>query len=216
MAASHGDNDVHDIAEMIQEFTDHDAIFFEGLSNTQQQRDAVWDISAGNKSTLTDDEARQFGEYGVRKLAALSKQNKPVFFADIPSDGDDYERSLLQWGNVFDELRDKMNNAQGDELENLQLAAGMNIAAATIMREWYMIGSIGSQLADLDIHGGYKSTRPLMLVGSFHGQTLPTKLSALGIRSSIIVPTMVERGEAQSLAIPFDLVKALSHCAVKF
>lgn len=69
--APHGDEAVHDMQALMDTFQAHDVIFLEGVGHNSQQRDVVWDVSARNKSTLTDDEAEQFGTYGQRKLAAL-------------------------------------------------------------------------------------------------------------------------------------------------
>lgn len=216
MPAPHSAESVHDGSDLVRAYSEHDVIFFEGIGNTKAQRDAIWDVSAGKRTSLTDDEAYEFGDYGVRKVAALVGQNKPAFFADMPIDGDEYEKSLIEWGGVLDTLYEQIQHASGEELENLNLTAGINLAAVTILREWYILANIGAQLKDLEEQAGYKSTSPMLLIGELHGQTLPFKLQKLGVRSELRLPRMDSTGEKKDLDIPFDLVQALSHYAVTY
>lgn len=216
MPAPHAAGDVHNQRDLEQAFSEHDAIFFEGIGNTKDQRDVVWEVSAGNRSHLTDDEVTQFGDYGVRKLAALAGKNKPSFFADMSIDGDDYEKSLIEWGGILDTLYEKIGGANGEELEILNLTAGINLAAVTILREWYILANIGAHMKELDEQAGYKSNSPMLLIGKLHGQTLPTKLQKLGVNCKLRTPHMDSRGEQRMLDIPFDLVQALSHYAVTY
>jgi hypothetical protein len=211
--APHGDGAVHDMQELIDTFQSHDAIFLEGMGHDAQQRDAIWDISAGNKQTLTDDEAEQFNPYAQRKFAALLRQNKPVFFADVPGDGGNFEQSFLEWDNMLSTLKKMIDGGRGDP-KNLNLAMGINLTATTILREWYMLASMGRELKRLD-DAGYKSNNPMFLVGTVHAETLPAKASVLGVNTSVNLPRMHENGERRPLAIPFNFVRAVGSCAVK-
>lgn len=212
-AAPHGNEAVHDMQELMDTFGAHDVIFLEGVGHNAQQRDVIWDVSAGNKTTLTDDEAEQFGSYGQRKLAALLQQNKPVFFADVPSDGSDFEQAFLEWDGMLDTLKGMIDEGQGDP-DSLNLAMGINLTATTILREWYMLASMGRELKRLD-EAGYKSTNPMFLVGAVHGETLPAKASVLGVQTSVNMPRMTENGEKRTVDIPFNFVRAVGACAIK-
>lgn len=216
MGAPHGPNDVHDMAELMRAIRSHDALFLEGFDHTQRERDMLWNISSGKKTDLTDQEERELGPNRTLQLAALFRADVPAYFADLPGDGDDYEQSLGSWNGVLETLMKQMPGAEGQGRENLLLAASINLTAVSIMREWYMIASIGEQLGVLDRMGGYRSHSPLFIIGTTHGQTLPKKLEVLGVKSSLIIPRMHERGDARNLDIPFDFVKALSHCAIDF
>jgi hypothetical protein len=211
-AAPHGDCSVHDMRELMDTFAAHDVIFLEGVGHNAQQRDLIWDVSAGNKSTITDDEGRAFGPYGQRKLAALLRQNKPVYFADVPSDGGDFERAFIEWDGMLDTLKGMVDGGQGDS-DSLGLAMGINLTATTIMREWYMLAAIGRELKQLD-SVGYRSENPMFLVGALHGETLPHKASVLGLDTSVTVSTMRENGEQRTVDMPFDFVRAVGACAI--
>ncbi len=211
-AAPHGDGSVHDMRELMDAFATHDVIFLEGVGHNEQQRDLVWDVSAGNKSTLTDEEGQTFGPYGQRKLAALLRQNKPVYFADVPSDGGDFEQAFLEWDGMVDTLKGMIDGGQGDP-NDLGLAMGINLTATTIMREWYMLAAMGRELKRLEV-AGYRSENPMFLVGAVHGETLPHKASVLGLDTSVTLPTMAENGEKRTVDIPFDFVRAVGACAI--
>lgn len=212
-AAPHGNDAVHDMQELLDTFQAHDVIFLEGVGHNAEQRDLIWDVSAGNKSTLTDEEAKTFGNYGQRKLAALLGQNKPVFFADMPSDGGDFEQAFIEWDGMLDTLKGMIDEGQGDP-ESLGLAMGINLTATTIIREWYMLASMGRGLQQLE-DAGYKSSNPMFLIGATHGETLPAKASVLGLHTSVSLPRMAENGERRTVDIPFNFVRAVGACAVK-
>ncbi len=211
-AAPHGDNAVHDMRELMDAFAAHDVIFFEGVGHNEHQRKLIWDVSLGNRTTLTDEEGQSFGPYGQRKLAALLRQNKPVYFADLPSDGGEFEHALLDWNGMVETLNSMIDQSSNDQ-EGHKLALGINLTATTIMREWYMLATIGYNLKRLD-EAGYKSKDPLFLVGAMHGETLPYKAGVIGLRTNVTLPTMAERGEQRLVDIPFDFVKAVGACAI--
>ncbi len=212
-AAPHGDNSVHDMQELIDAFESHDAIFLEGIGHTAVDRDLVWDVSASNKRTITEEEGQRFGPYGQRKLAALVGQNKPTYFADLPADGDSYDRYTMEWNGMVDTLGKMISDQNGDP-ESLALAMGINLTATTILREWYMLATIGLELSRLDA-AGYKSEKPLFLVGQMHGTTLLDKAAVLGVHTSVTEATMAEHGESRTVSIPFDFVKAVGACAIE-
>lgn len=209
----HGNEAVHDMRELMNAFGIHDVIFLEGIGHSAHLRDVAWDVSAGSKTKLTGDEAKLFGPYGQRKLAALLQQNKPVFFADVPSDGGDFEQAFLEWDGMIDVIKGMIDESQ-DTSEGLNLAMGIILTATTILREWYMLATMGCELKRLE-DAGYKSSNPMFLVGVAHGETLPAKASVLGLSTSVILPRMVESGENWTVNIPFKFALAVGACAVK-
>lgn len=211
-AAPHGDGSVHDMRELMDTFAAHDVIFLEGVGHNAQQRDLIWDVSAGNKATITDEEGQAFGPYGQRKFAALLRQNKPVYFADVPSDGGDFEHAFLEWDGMVDTLKGMIDQSNGDP-DSLGLAMGINLTATTILREWYMLAAMGRELKQLEA-AGYKSENPMFLVGAIHGETLPHKAGVLGINPNVALPRMAEDGERRTVGIPFDFVRAVGACAI--
>lgn len=211
-AAPHGDGSVHDMHELMDALATHGAIFLEGLGHNAHQRDLVWNVSAGNKEAVTEKEGLAFGPYGQRMLAALLRQKKPVYFADVPSDGGDFERAFLEWDDMGDTLKSMIDGGQGDP-DSLRLAMGINLTATTIMREWYMLATMGRELKRLD-DAGYKSQNPMFLVGSTHGETLPHKANVLGLETSVSMLTTAENSEKLTLEIPFDFIHAVGACAI--
>jgi hypothetical protein len=212
--APHGDEAVHANGDLRSAFEAHDSIFLEGLSHTQKERDLVWDLSAGNVTQPSSEQLDGFGEYGKRKIEALKGVTRPVFFADIPADGNDYEQSLHQWSQLFDRLHAKDNVTGVSRDKDVELATAINLTGTTVMREWYMLAQVGKHLQELE-QAGYKSVNPVLLIGSLHAQTLPNKLKAIGVKSSINLPRMLAEGKANTVEVPFDFVEAVGSCAVK-
>lgn len=211
-AAPHGDRSIHDMRELEQAFQTHDAIFLEGIGHTQQQRDLVWNVSAGNKSTLTKEECRTVGPYIQRKLAVLLGMNIPVYFADIPGDGGDFEKAYLEWDGTVDILKNMIGDIRVDPAR-ISLAMSIHLVATTIIREWYMLATIGHELKSLhDV--GYSSENPMFLVGTKHGRTLPHKANVLNLATLVVEPTMVEAGVIRDITIPFDFSQAVGACAI--
>lgn len=209
MGAPHGEETVHDIKELDITFGSHDSIFFEGIGHDKEARDLLWQVSSGTTETLTGDQAAKFGQYGQQKLAVLLRKNKPTFFADIPGDGTAYEDQLLEWSDLLGQILKIEDDSQTG------IGAMVNLTATTIVREWYMIATIGKELSNLEA-AGYTSTNPLFLVGTRHRETLPQKLNVLGVKSNIIVPRIVNKGEQRTMRMPFDFVQAVANCAIKY
>ncbi len=214
MGVSHGQDAEIDKRYLQKSFLSHDSLFLEGLGHSQSDRDLVWDLSAGNKSGMSDDELGPFNSFNRSKLSALEGVNKPVYITDISSDGEDYERSLMEWGSLFDQFRDQSEQPEASNQEGLKLAAGINLVGTTILREWYMIGGIGYELSTLQ-QANHKSSSPLFVVGKLHAETLPMKLKALGVKSSVILPRMNNAGIRDPADIPFDFIQAVAECATQ-
>ena len=136
-----------------------------------------------------------------------------MFFADVPSDGGDFEQAFLEWDKMLDTLKDMIDEGQGDS-KSLGLAMGINLTATTVLREWYMLAYLGRELKQLDV-AGYKSNNPMFLVGAAHGETLPAKASVLGLQTTVAMPHMTQSGEKRTVNIPFNFIRAVGACAIK-
>jgi hypothetical protein len=213
MGVSHGEGAMHMDDELKKAFHEHDSIFFEGLNHDQVQRDLIWDISGGNITQPTNEQLDGFNSYDKRKMEALEGVNKPVFFADIPSDGNTFEQSISSWNSLFDKLHTKDGFYGLSSDKDVELAAARSLIATTIVREWYSIAMIGQYLQELE-QANYISTNPLLLIGKIHAQTLPNKLKALGVKSTIILPKMKSESEPHTVNMPFDFVEAVGRCAI--
>ena len=49
------------------------------------------------------------------------------------------------------------------------------------MREWYMLAKMGSLMKNFERRTGTRLRRPLIMIGSAHLETLPPKVSGLGL-----------------------------------
>ena len=175
---SHGDQDSVSSAELNPLLHDSDAVFLEGVGHSAEMDHLFWNVGTINQGmSVSQNTIDTLGAYKMRQLEALAGIKKPVLFPEIPANGNEYENQLLEFNLILDELLPK--SLAGDE--DFALAVEINLAVSTIMREWYMLGKMGQQMAAYEQLTGERIKSPLLWIGSMHTETIPPKADSFGI-----------------------------------
>ncbi|MFZ1250288.1 MAG: hypothetical protein WAR37_02475 [Candidatus Microsaccharimonas sp.] len=192
LAENHGKDDVMNKDEIRSVLDKGDSLYLEGFGALHTHQDELWDIVTG-RLKVSDIHDLEPG-YQKQQYEAIEAINIPALLPEVPGEGSQYERDLLEFVTLLDELR-----LLAVDDENIQLAIEVNLAITSIMREWYMVAKIGSYLSYLE-RAGLKSNRPILWIGSSHAETMEPKLKGLGVNFKVIKPQMSEiRTEPESL-----------------
>lgn len=181
-ASRHGDEVVHTAEELDPLLEGHDAYFLEGFGTVAERREIH--RRAATVELSEDDWANYRtvpSPYTDRQLAAIAGRGTPIFMPEIPRDGSAEENALLEYSTIMNEF---WPYAFGDDQE-----ATMNLlvaqAGSNVIREWYMLANMGSQLAQHEQETGQKITKPLLWMGGGHEQSLRAKAQTLGVELSV-------------------------------
>ena len=190
LADNHGKDDIINRDEIAKILSEADSVYLEGFGATQDDADKLWEVAANNARAK---DVGGLGVYKQQQYELLEGVNKPVLLPEVPSDGSEYDSNLLEFTTILDELRPL---ALGNE--NIQLAIEINLAASSIMREWYLLAKMGSYLFSLE-EAGLKCEHPLLWIGSSHATTMVPKLNGLGIDFEVIEPKRLQNETSPDL-----------------
>ncbi len=177
LAGSHGDEDYDNPTEVRGIVSSHDAVFLEFIGANDAIAKLFWNVSHGRGTEVSREIVDSLGPHKLRQLKPLASIDKPVHFPEMATDGTEFEKELLEFQAILEELRPR---AVGGE-EAFMLAVEINLIVATIMREWFMIAKMGSYLKAHD-ELGERLSHPLIWIGTYHGTTMPTKIRSLGVK----------------------------------
>ncbi|MEO5949398.1 MAG: hypothetical protein ABIP74_03270 [Candidatus Saccharimonas sp.] len=182
-ASRHADDVVHDADELNPLLDAHDSYFLEGYGTMAKRREIYRRASS---EQLTKDDWNNYrsapGPYTDRQLEAIKGRDKPIFMPEIPQDGTDEEAAFLEYSLIMNEF---WPLAFGDDPQmtlNLILA----IAGSNVIREWYMLANIVSQMASHEQETGQMLNAPLIWMGGGHAQSLAAKVYTLGVKFETI------------------------------
>ena len=159
---------------------------------------------------LTDNINRHFNTpLGIRKLEALADTQAKISFYDINDGGDDLRKLLIQVGSLIHDIR-----AAG-EGENQSRAEIINTIAFENIREWFMTGQFGYQVARICQNDPAlqnklinKQLRVFLSAGSTHAD-LVRKLNMFKVNTESFRPKNEEPNEVNEL-----VAKGISDCSV--
>ena len=177
---THGEYDIASPAETQYALQGCDSIFLEGIGGADDSfaHDLFWKVGYENKSVqLSRSDYDSLGAHRQHQLRLLGGCKKPIFFPEVPSNGTEYEQDINDLINLTDVL---LPYALGGD-DHLALAVEINIASTIMMREWYMLAKMGSLMKNFERRTGTRLRRPLIMIGSAHLETLPPKVSGLGL-----------------------------------
>jgi len=207
--APHHDKSAFDMRQLEALIATHDVVFLEGIGNTGADRRLVREVGYG-RNNVPDDFEDRWGRFKLIQLAALTGNNKPVFYADTPGDGTMFEDALIRWGSPVRELTKQARHTSGRSRDDLYRAALINISGNTIFREWNMLGIIGNDLESVSQQTGHAPGSSLFLIGGEHMDTLPAKLQMLRVQSQPVPLYMHDYGESDPIPNPeFDFTTAV-------
>lgn len=173
----HGDNDVTSPAEINAQLAKSDAVFLEGYGTSKEVEDLFWAVCTNYEGiSVSQSTVNALGAYKMRQLKHLAGCKKPIFFPEMSIEGNGYEKDLIDFTAILEELRPL---AMSDE--NFALALEINLAASTIMREWFMIAKMGMKMKLYEHVTGHRLRQPMIWIGKLHAQTMPPKLAGLGL-----------------------------------
>jgi len=177
-ASRHANDVVHEADELNPLLDNHDAYFLEGYGTMAKRREIYRRASS---EQLTNDDWNNYrsapGPYTDRQLEAIKGRGKPIFMPEIPQDGTDDEAAFLEYSLIMNEF---WPLAFGDDPQmtiNLLLA----IAGSNVIREWYMLANMGSQMAAYEKEKGQEISSPLIWMGGGHAESLAAKARTLGL-----------------------------------